>query len=94
LAGPGAAPAGASAATDVNALLGVFFDRARLGRCVGAVPAAAATALLKGLGSAAAPAVLRANCARAIAHLANVLEQQGAGAGARAPTPSKVGDRF
>ncbi|KAK9846650.1 hypothetical protein WJX81_008416 [Elliptochloris bilobata] len=82
--------AGSGPGTLTPPLPGVFFDPGRLGRCAGAVPAAAAAALLKGLGSAAAPAALKAECARAAAHLAMVLTEQGAGAGAHAPTPSKV----
>lgn len=86
--GPPGAPPGAPAAGP--RLPGVFFDPGRLGRCAGAVPAAAAAALVKGMGAEAAPAALRGACARAAAHLAMVLAELGAGAGASAPTPSKV----
>jgi len=86
--GPPGAPPGAPAAGP--RLPGVFFDPGRLGRCAGAVPAAAAAALVKGMGAEAAPAALRGACARAAAHLAMVLAERGAGAGASAPTPSKV----
>ena len=71
-------------------LPGVFFDPARLGRCAGAVPASAVSALLKGLKNPGAHMALRGMYVRAAAHLAMVLADQGAGAGAHAPTPSKA----